>query len=110
MKPKILIIGLAALFVAGCLSPASKINNVSIGMTKDEVIKAMGTPASVTADDKAEYLNYALSETGPQFGVPYVATPYEIKLVNGKVVSYGRAEVVNPPATVTQPVVVPVVR
>jgi hypothetical protein len=110
MKIKILIIGLAALLTAGCLTSASKINAVQIGMTKEQVLKIMGPPASITADTNAVYLNYALSENGPQFGVPYVATPYEIKLVNGKVESYGRAGAPNSPNPVTMPVIVPMVR
>ena len=109
MKTKLAIMGLAALLAAGCLTTASKINDISIGMTKEQVLKVMGQPASITADTNAVYLNYALSENGPQFGVPYVATPYAIKLVNGKVESYGRAGAPNSPNPVPMPVIMPMV-
>jgi hypothetical protein len=110
MKTTILIIGLAALLAAGCLERASKINGVSLGMTKEQVLKVMGPPASMTADTNAVYLNYALAESGPTFGTPAVATPYEIKLVDGKVVSYGRAGAPNPPRSAPVPVIVPAAR
>ena len=88
MKRKLIIIGLAALFAAGCLSSASKINAVSLGMNKAQVLKIMGTPASVTADQNAEYLNYTLLESRTLGVQP---TSYEIKLVHGQVESYGHA-------------------
>jgi len=50
---------LVALCLTGCLTPASKINAVHLGMTKAEVLAVMGTPSSVTADEHAEYLNIA---------------------------------------------------
>lgn len=100
----------AVLSLSGCLTPASKINAVHLGMTKAEVLAVMGPPASITADQTAEYLNYGLAE-GFTTGYTAVQTPYEIKLVNGKVVSYGRAGAPNPggrgPIIVPQPVVIP---
>ena len=110
MKTKLAIIGLAALLAAGCLTRASIINGVSIGMTKEQVLKVMGTPASITADTNAVYLNYALEDAPATFGVPAVVSPYEIKLVDGKVVSYGRTGFSNSPNPTTMPVIVPVMR
>ncbi|MBA3570544.1 MAG: hypothetical protein H0W34_00925 [Pyrinomonadaceae bacterium] len=86
----LLIFTIAGLCLGGCLTPASKINDVRLGMTKSEVIAVMGTPGSITADQTAEYLNYALAE-GMRTGTAATQTPFEIKIVNGKVVSYGRA-------------------
>ncbi len=79
---------LCALFFVGCTTFASKINAVRIGMSKAEVLAVMGPPSSITADTTAEYLNYSLLE---KYTAIAHYTPYEIKLVNGKVVSYGRA-------------------
>ena len=108
MKTNLIIVGLAAIILAGCLAPASNVNAVQIGMSKAQVLKIMGTPASITADTNAEYLNYTLAEHPvAQWAI---GTLYEIKLVNGKVISYGRAAGVNQPARVTEPVVVPVMR
>jgi hypothetical protein len=59
-------------------------------MSRAEVLTVMGPPSSITADQTAEYLNYSLAE-GMGTGTSATQTPYEVKLVNGKVVSYGRA-------------------
>lgn len=77
-----------AVFLAGCAT-AHKISGVQLGMTKDEVIRVMGNPISVSAKGGSEYLNYALSETGDDafYGL---TEPYYVRLVNGKVESYGR--------------------
>jgi hypothetical protein len=104
---KTIILLALALFAAGCLEPASKINGVAIGMTKDQVISVMGSPASITADTNAVYLNYALEENPPKLGVPAVATPYAIRLVNGKVDSYGRAGAPNAPNAMPVPIILP---
>ena len=95
---------LFALLFTGCLTPASKINAVHLGMTKAEVLAVMGPPTSVTADEKAEYLNYFLAE-GIRTGPAATQTPYEVKLVNGKVVSYGRS---GSPQGGHAPMVIPV--
>lgn len=76
------------MIVSGCAT-ASKINRVSVGMTKNEVIDVMGKPVSTSATEGTEYLNYSLSETGDHafYGI---TTPYYIRLINGRVDAYGR--------------------
>ncbi len=59
-------------------------------MTKDEVVKVMGEPASVSAQGGAEYLNYALSETDDEAFMGFTRQ-YFVRLINGKVESYGRS-------------------
>jgi hypothetical protein len=76
------------LIVSGCATfgrPATRMNSVSVGMTKEQVIKKVGEPVSVSANAGAEFLNYSFYEC---VGCVYV--PYFIKLQNGKVESYGR--------------------
>ena len=75
-------------FIVGCAT-AHKINRVQIGMTKEEVIKVMGHPTSKSAKSNTEYMNYSLSETDDQafYGI---TKPYFIRLINGRVDSYGR--------------------
>ena len=107
MKTKFAIIGLAAILATGCLTSASKINRVSIGMTKADVLKTMGTPVSVSADTNSEYLNYNLAEVPTLFDMP--GTPYEIKIVGGKVVSYGRVGSNPTTRPVPMPIVTPMV-
>jgi hypothetical protein len=107
MKTSVILL-LSAFCISGCLTPASNINAVRLGMTKAEVLAAMGPPSSVTADQTAEYLNYSLAE-GIRTGYTATQTPYEVKLVNGKVVSYGRvgAPSGRGPIVVPPPVIIP---
>jgi len=87
MKTKAAIVGcliLAALLV-GCAT-SDKLNYVHIGMTKDQVVAVLGTPDSTSAQANVEYLTYYLTaESG--YGRDQ---PYMIRLVNGKVESFGR--------------------
>lgn len=77
-----------ALFLIGCAT-AHKINQVNVGMTKNEVIAVMGQPVSVSATEGVEYLNYRLSETDDNafYGI---TTPYYVRIKNGKVDAFGR--------------------
>lgn len=87
MKTKItfLVAMLAAVLLAGCQSSAA-LNNVHIGMTKSEVQSLLGTPDSTSAQANVEYMTYYLtSESG--YGRDQ---PYMVRLVNGKVESFGR--------------------
>jgi hypothetical protein len=86
MKMKLIIIGLAALLAAGCYTQSSRINNVHLGMSEADVVKILGKPASRgESKDGTATLYYSLQEI---FGSPPV--PYSVKLVNGKVDTYGR--------------------
>ena len=80
-----IILGLA---LAGCAT-SGKINTINIGMTKDEVIKVMGKPVSISAKGGTEYLNYKLSETDDDAFRGWTS-PYYVRIINGKVDSYGR--------------------
>jgi len=82
----ILIFGL---LLIGCAT-SGVINGVNMGMTKDEVIKVMGNPVSVSAKEGTEYLNYKLSETNDDAFMGWTR-PYYVRLINGKVDSYGRS-------------------
>lgn len=83
---------IAAIFtsalLAGCAT-ANKISGVQLGMTKNEVINVMGKPTSISAQGSSEYLNFALSETGDDAFYGWTK-PYYVRLINGKVESYGR--------------------
>lgn len=80
--------------LAGCAT-APKMNRLSLGMTKQEVVSAMGTPASTSAPgDGVELLHYNLSPQGG-FIRDLITEDYVVKLVNGKVVTYGKAREVG---------------
>ncbi len=86
---KILIcIALVAVLSAGCAS-AGKISGVRLGMSKEEVIAVMGSPVSISAQGRSEYLNYSLSETATHAFNGFTL-PYYVRLIDGHVDSYGR--------------------
>ncbi len=64
-----------------------------IGMTKDEAIKVMGAPNSISAQGGVEYLNYTLSESGAYGG--YWTRPYYVRIADGRVQAYGYSEQIN---------------
>ena len=71
--------------LAGCVT-ADRLNDIRIGMTKDQVISILGKPDSMSAQGNIEYLTYYLiTDTG--YGRD---APYSVRLVNGKVESFGR--------------------
>jgi hypothetical protein len=83
---------LAALIaLTGCWgATAPKMNRLSVGMTKQEVVSVMGRPDSTsTLDNGVELLHYKLSPQGGPF-MNLVTDEYAVKMVNGKVVSYGK--------------------
>ena len=80
-----IILLLAALFT-GCAT-ADKLNKVHIGMTKDQVIALLGQPDSTSAQANIEYMTYYLSNDSSYGG----DQPYMVRLVEGKVESFGRA-------------------
>jgi outer membrane protein assembly factor BamE (lipoprotein component of BamABCDE complex) len=86
-----MILSIVVLFITGCATvpTASRISKVSVGMTKNDVIKVMGNPASTSAEGNSESLYYALAETDEDVRLGW-KRPYYVKLVDGKVSSYGR--------------------
>lgn len=79
-----LIVALLIVSTLGCAS-SSKINNVSLGMTREETVAVMGEPASTSAKGDVEYLNYRLSK-----GL-FMTDDYYVRLRGGKVDAFGRA-------------------
>ena len=81
---------LLCLGLSGCSTyrPAKMINAVSLGMTKEDVAKIMGTPVSTSATEEKECFNYRLQESLDD-GYTWT-TPYSVCFRDGKVLSYGR--------------------
>lgn len=71
--------------LAGCMT-ADRLNDVRIGMTKDQIISLLGKPDSTSAQANIEYLTYYLT-TDNGYGRDM---PYMVRLVDGKVESFGR--------------------
>jgi len=89
MKTLITVLALAALLFTGCKSgwiSAKKMNQVRIGMTREETAKVLGQPHSTENDGRTETLWYREDEGG------WIHQPYYVKFEGGKVISYGRGE------------------
>jgi hypothetical protein len=107
MKSKITSLAvLIVVLLAGCAT-AEKLNDVRIGMPKDQVIALLGTPDSTSAQANVEYLTYYL-EGDPDYGRD---RPYMVRVVDGKVESFGRMlqlwDLQNRPVAGTQTSVAP---
>jgi hypothetical protein len=85
----LMVAAFTSVLLAGCAATANKISDVQLGMTKDEVIRVMGKPTSISAQAGSEYLNFALSETNDD-AARGLTTPYYVRLINGKAESFGR--------------------
>ncbi|HVW22437.1 MAG TPA: SHOCT domain-containing protein [Opitutaceae bacterium] len=107
MKNKLMLLSLAlaGLLLAGCATSA-RLNDMRIGMTKDQVIALLGTPDSTSAQANVEYLTYYLEVNTPNGAIDRTQ-PYFVRLVNGRVESYGRyttlQDLYNRPVTSAQP-------
>ena len=99
MKPKqIIIMLLSVAFLFGCAGAGSyqRTKNLKIGMTKQEVFEAIGVPNSISATRisatrNIEYLKYTIIN-----GL-FSTDDYYVKLVDGKVESYGEKGEFNLP-------------
>ena len=80
-RPTVML--LAALLIFGCAASAQKMNQLQMGMTKAEVIVAMGSPQSTSSKADVEYLKYRLSSGG------MFANDYYVRLRKDKVDAFG---------------------
>jgi hypothetical protein len=86
MKPfRIIVILLSFAFLIGCAGSSKKMNLLALGMTKQQVIETIGEPISTSANRNTEYLHYRLTADG------FYSDSYYVKLLDGKVESYGGA-------------------
>ena len=80
---RITALGLAALLLLGCAG-AGKMNSVQLGMTKDQVISAIGNPSSTSEMGNTQYLKYQLCSD-------WIFTDrYYVRLTDGSVDAFGR--------------------
>lgn len=93
MRTILCVIGL--LFVSGCATK-KKLNDLEVGMSKQEVINIMGAPDSTSSELKTEYLNYLLYESEyyePGFilrALLGARSDYFVRLVDGRVEAFGK--------------------
>lgn len=86
----------SVVILAGCASPTSKMNRLSIGMTKKEVVATLGEPTSTAAPGNGvEIFRYDLSSTIStiylaRHGIAAEPQDYFVRMIDGKVDSYGK--------------------
>jgi hypothetical protein len=106
MKP----LAIAAIVVAlsglqGCLKPEPVIYRVSLGMSEQKVLEALGPPLAVKEDGTGKTFEYQ-SWTNNMHGRPAHRHDWHVHLVAGKVDSYGMAvteSALQKPGTFAQP-------
>ena len=81
---RMLILFFLSILVLGCTGSAKKINNLNIGMTKAEVIEAMGEPNFTSAAKDVEILSYELTSNS------LLRDTYHVSIKNGKVERFGK--------------------
>ena len=83
------LLSVALIFLLmGCAGTTQKMNQLSLGMTKDQVINILGSPRSSAGSAGVEVLRYALiSKVNDVVGHEEY---YFVALKNGQVQSYGR--------------------
>jgi hypothetical protein len=81
---RMLILFFLSILVLGCAGSAKKINNLNVGMTKAEVIEAMGEPNFTSAAKDVEILSYNLISNS------LFSDTYYVRIKNGKVEQFGK--------------------
>ncbi len=86
----------AVILVVGCATSAKHLNELSLGMTKQQVIQILGDPDRTEAEGQEERLYYWLSESrvteamfgGLMRGLNLGKGQYRVTLTDGRVTSY----------------------
>ena len=68
----------------GCAGTATRLDEIQLGMTRDEVIHVMGRPTHVSARENVVFLNYRLRSQS------FFTDEYFVRLTEGKVDLFGR--------------------
>ena len=76
------------LILSACSSPAAKINQVRVGMSKAELTTLLGAPRETTAVGDRETLLYRLTRYRPPLKVP-IKEEYQVILMSGQVAAFG---------------------
>ncbi|MEI8349801.1 MAG: hypothetical protein WCI77_06575 [Candidatus Omnitrophota bacterium] len=87
---KLIYLLIMTVVVNGCVATTARTNKLSLGMSKEDAIRAMGNPTSVKAKDSEEVLEYILYPTWTP-SIYDKSQQFWIILRDGKVVQYGNA-------------------
>jgi len=91
-------IAIVSVLLSGCVAKAGRTSGVQYGMSKQEVVAVMGAPASVSTHGNSQYLNYSVCDTDNQT-LSGIMHPYIVRLIDGRVESYGTTGDVGSPQT-----------
>ena len=81
-------IAIVSFLLSGCFAKAGRTSGVHYGMSKQEVIAVMGAPINVSTRGGSEYLSYPVCDIDNQ--TPNgIMRPYVVRLIDGRVESYG---------------------
>jgi hypothetical protein len=83
---RLLLLLLLCAGLAGCVSMASRLDKIKVGMSREEVIRIMGKPESTMQSLQGEILRYELNESIND----WMPATYYIYIANGKVKQFGR--------------------
>jgi hypothetical protein len=83
-KPLAAALITAGVILAGCATSSAKLGKVSLGMSRDEVVKTLGKPHAVAAQGDSEFLTYNLLNKGVGDMKEFV-----VRLDKGAVESFG---------------------
>ena len=81
---RIIVLLLSVTFLFACAGSFQSMNNLKLGMTKQDVVQTIGTPDITSASGHVEYLKYRKNA-----GVFYT-NEYYVRLLDGKVDAYGQ--------------------
>ena len=84
LTKRVLVVLCLLVLVLGCAGSAKKINDLDIGMTKADVIRAMGEPNFTSSSTNVEILSYKL-RTDCCF-----SDTFFVRLKDGKVDRFGQ--------------------
>ena len=88
MKTRIQFLSLILVgaILSGCTASSDRLNDIRIGMTMDQVLSILGKSDSTSAQANVVYLTYYLDAPN----LSGREQPYMVRLVDGKVESFGR--------------------
>lgn len=90
MKRSVIAIGLLLLAGSlGCLKPEPVIYRVSLGMSEEKLLEAVGQPLSRTSRGDIQTLEFR-TWGSDSHGRPVNPVDWYVQLVNGKVSAYGK--------------------
>lgn len=78
-----ILIILSLLSLSACATSTMKLNELSLGMNKKQVLEILGPPYTSNAEGNTELLEFLLRSPGGPYESRYV------RLTDGKVVKYG---------------------